>query len=96
MIGASPGNIGLGKGAPTRKTYIAGCLTRPEQFVCVGGSRITTVAALRVACTSNLYRVCYVGSPSIFVKVEKVNAALMSLADRIFIVIVDDKISNNC
>ena len=89
-IGASPGNIGLGKGAPTHRTYIVGCLTRPEQFVCGGGRRIATVAALRVACTSNLYRVSYDGSPSIFVKVEKVNAALMSSADGIFIVIVGD------
>ena len=46
---ASPIYGGRGKGAPTRNMYTVGCLTIPDRFVCVGGRRITTVAALRVA-----------------------------------------------
>ena len=46
---ALPGYGGHGKGAPTCNPYTAGCSTMPDRFVCVGGRRITTVAALRVA-----------------------------------------------
>ena len=46
---ASPGYGGLGKGAPTRNMYTVGCFTIPDRFVCGGGRRITTVAALFVA-----------------------------------------------
>ena len=45
----SPGYCGRGKGAPTRNMQTTGCQTTPDRFVCGGGMRIKTIAALRVA-----------------------------------------------
>ena len=46
---ASPGYGYCGKGATNRNIQTTGCSTMPYMFVCGGGRRITTVAALCVA-----------------------------------------------
>ena len=38
----------VGKVSPAPNMYTAGYLTMPDRFLCGEGSRITTVAALRV------------------------------------------------
>ena len=60
----------------------------PDRFVCSGGGLITTVAALHVACVSNLNKVSYKGSPSMGSNCEIVKAAQRSSANGEFTIVV--------
>ena len=88
-IAVSPVYRWQGNGPPVLIIYTVGCSTKPAQLVWGGCRWIDTVFAFIVALVSSLYKVAYVGSPTILLNVDYVNAALILLAETPFVFVIE-------